>query len=130
MKVIVKTKNKQHFDTLQPLVKPLIDILSHLKKEYGFKLPASLTLRPLMRVSARCTLLPFARAGHYPKTGYFIAINMRLPNLKNLHLSTLAHEVAHVAEALKTKRWTHGPLFKEMDERAQLFIKRRRNART
>ena len=124
MKVIVKAKNKQHYDTLQPLVKPLTDMLSHLKNTYGFKLPVSLILQPLIRVNTKCPLLPFANAGH-SSIGYFISMNLRVPKLKELRLRTLGHEAAHVAEALLTGRWTHGDLFNEMEEKTQTFITRR-----
>lgn len=125
MKIIVKTNHPEHYKVLKQYVEPLEKILLGLKKEYRLKLPKSITLRHLRQSNRKdWKALTFARAGYSPSTGYFIALNMRIPNLKGLHIKTLAHEAAHIAEALKTKRWTHGPLFYEMEEKANAYIEK------
>lgn len=124
MKINIKTNNEVHHKLLKVYSKPLSKIMHHLKKQYRFRLPASIILRPLRPHTRKgCASLTFGRAGYTPNLGYWIAMNMNLYNdMNSLALSTLAHEAAHLAEAMKTKRWTHGKLWKEMYEVAEGIV--------
>lgn len=128
MKIVIKTSNLAHSDVLSLYVKPLKVALMALKKKYSLILPKQLLLRPLRQyTSKKCMSLTFARAGYDIDKGYYIALNMKSFSTEPSPwlLDTIAHEAAHIGEAIKTKKWSHGKLFDEMYEIAKKSITKR-----
>lgn len=127
MQITIKTKNHNYNLTLKQYIKPLQKIMAGLKKEYGLSLPDSLTLRPLREYNYRKRKrndYVCGRAGYSPGKGYWIALNMDICGDIECGIAILQEEAAHITEALKTRRWGHGKLFKEIYKKTGQYIKK------
>lgn len=126
MRVIIKSKKRSHYLALEQYIKPLQKIMAGLRKEYGLKLPESITLRPLREYNYRKRKrnnYVCGRAGYSHNKGYWIALNMDICEDIDYGITVLQEEAAHIAEALKTRRWGHGKLFKEIYKKTEQYLK-------
>ena len=115
MEIVIKTTDKEAGDILRGYVPMLRKMFRKLSQSYKFKLPERVILRPLRKNNApRKSIWTFGRAGYSPETGWYISMNIQLCQALGKECDTLAHEVAHIGEARKTGRWTHGELWEKM----------------
>lgn len=114
MRIIIKARKKHDIKTLERYPDHIRKIFKRLARVYKFKAPDEITLRPLRRNNDQyAQSFTYGRAG-YDGKNYWIAMNTEL----DCSLNTIAHEVAHLAEAIKFKKWGHGKKFGEILERA------------
>ncbi|NOX21108.1 MAG: hypothetical protein GXO99_07615 [Nitrospirae bacterium] len=123
MRIVVKTKDKEYQKILHGYIPYIKRMFVSLSKGYKFKLPEEIILRPLRKYKkAHYSSWTFGRAGYSPETGWYISMNIELCRLLDRELDTLAHEVAHIAEAIMTGRWTHGELFEKLYKSARKHL--------
>lgn len=128
MTVIVQTKNKDYFRKLDPYAPVIKDMLKHISKTYKFKCPREVIFRPMRKLPDGIAYRTnFAIAGYNLSTGYYISVDMFLVMARSHKyiLDVLAHEVAHIAEATKYRRWSHSTMFEEMYAGLKEWLKER-----
>lgn len=114
MKVIITARKKTDHENLSKYPPYILKIFRHLSRIYKIKIPEEIILRPV-----RKNYNPYAQSFTYGKAGhdgkkYWIAMNTELDSAFN----TLSHEIAHIVEAMKYKKWSHSKKFQEINERA------------
>ncbi|MBI4699249.1 MAG: hypothetical protein HY758_10205 [Nitrospirae bacterium] len=123
MKIKVVTNNKDHEQKLLRLVPYKIGMMEALSKEYKFKPPAVVLLKP-MRERKETINLTLAWAGYSLERGYYISLRMTLFKCGLPYvLDVLAHETAHIAVCQKLRRWGHPQIHEEMYQFALKWVK-------
>lgn len=114
MKVTIKARKKEDIENLSTYPPYILKIFRHLSRIYKIKMPDEITLKPTRKnYNIYAQSFTYGRAG-FDGEEYWIAMNTELNNA----LNTLAHEIAHIAAAIKYKQWSHSKKFGEMLERA------------
>ncbi|MBI4699152.1 MAG: SprT-like domain-containing protein [Nitrospirae bacterium] len=134
MKILITTTDKRHRAALAryaQLIRKALLLLAH-RHRFVSRLPKTLLLRPLKQKQDGIGSGNHAIAGYSGATGqYYISLNMDVIKIfgRRTLLDTLAHETAHIAEALKTGQWSHGKYFRELHHEALLCLNGRRGLR-
>lgn len=118
MKITIKETDpllKKKLDSYKPAIQRIFLKLYKLYPE--IKLPKHLTVKHLREHNRRCMVnLTLARAGRTYKGEWYIALRKTL-NGRRYIKDILCHEVAHIGEALMTKKWGHSKLWEEIYKR-------------
>lgn len=110
----ITARKKADHENLSKYPPYILKTFRLLSRIYKIKIPEEIILRPV-----RKNYPPYAQTFTCGKAGYngrkyWIAMNTELDSAFN----TLAHEIAHIAEAMKYKKWSHSKKFHEIHERA------------
>ncbi|MDP3110641.1 MAG: SprT-like domain-containing protein [Thermodesulfovibrionales bacterium] len=102
--------------------------MSALKKEFKFRLPAKIILRPLYYAEWGATTA--GRFNYDPYKGYSIALNIEeCRRRKNKGEVISRHECAHFANVMLHKEWGHGEKFRKIKSVCCKLSPHRKNIR-
>lgn len=115
MRIEIKTKNEEHEAVLRLYAPILQKMMDSLRKEFRFKQPKSIVLRPRRNRRHKDT---FANglAGFHRDIGYWIAINIQYykGKINDALVDTMAEETAHIAGYIVENKFGHTPLYDRM----------------
>ena len=112
--IVLKT-TKGSVPALNRLRPKLEMLLTELQSQFKVSPPAVITFQPLVVSKGRRDKLTLGKAGC--RAGcWYISINIPLCRIMQQEWSTLAHEVAHIGDALITGKWSHGPMWAKINK--------------
>lgn len=115
MKITVKAKDPEIAKGLTGRIPLTHSIFNQLCNRYpSIKLPRSLTLRPLRSNKSGVQCLTLANAGKTEKGEWYLGLRKTVITSDFITLDLLCHEIAHIGEALMTKKWSHSKLWREI----------------
>lgn len=128
MFILPKAKTEEHKKLLRKKVTIIRRLFDKLKTLYpSIKLSDTLTIRLLRKRNSNHSLT-LAVSG-YKRKQWYIAIRETVIQWKDRKAfkNLMAHEVAHIGEALMHKKWSHSKIWKEIydqlnDEKGEIAL--------
>lgn len=123
---MIKNYNPKHLKRLKRYTLFIEKILRYLSQSYKFRLPKEVVLMDMKKPRAK-SVHYFGLAGMlgyvYQRKGYYISINVPVCRIFREEKDTIIHEVSHLAEWLRYRRWSHSKRFYEIFRRAEERVK-------